>query len=118
MSVGLSLRAGAAAVVLAASLAVAATPALADNRVSLLLHNDSGCTATVEFVRPIGVERTVKLDSGFTFSAEYEGRYVLRGKAVCGDRVVDILARNVTLAKALPQALFLRRNAEGAVIFR
>lgn len=117
-------RSGAMAAVLTAACIAAATPAFADpgytqdNRVSLLLRNESGCTVSADFIRAGKREFGVTIDNGRSWQSYNQGQYRLAGTARCGDKTLNVVPRDVTLEKARPQTITARRNASGEVFYQ
>lgn len=119
-----SLRTAATAALLAVTCVAAATPAFADpgytqdNRVSLLLRNESGCTAYAEFFRAGKREFFAMIDNSRMWQAYNEGQYRMAGTAKCGTATVNIEPRDVTLSKSRSQTIVLRRAADGKVFYQ
>ena len=119
-----SLRPLIASAVLAAACVAAAAPTFADpgytqdNRVSLLLRNESGCTVKAESFRAGKLVLSVTIGDGHTWQAYNEGQYHLVGTAKCGANTVNIVPRDVTLSKSSPQTIILRRNSAGEVYYQ
>ncbi len=119
-----SLRASIASALLAAACVAVAAPAIADpgytqdNKVSLLLRNESGCTVTAESFRAGTRVLFVTIGDGHMWQAYNEGQYRLVGTAKCGTTTVNIVPRDVTLSKAHPQTIILRHNSAGQVFYQ
>lgn len=117
-------RSGAMAAVLAAACVAATAPAFADpgytqdNRVSLLLRNDSGCTLHADFIRAGKRDFGATIDNGRFWQSYNQGQYRLAGTARCGDKTINVLPRDVNLEKARPQTITARRNASGEVYYQ
>ena len=119
-----SLRASIASALLAAACVAVAAPAIADpgytqdNKVSLLLRNESGCTVTAESFRNGSRVLFVTIGNGHMWQAYNVGQYRLEGTATCGATKLKVVPHDVNLSKSSPQTIILRRNSAGEVYYQ